>query len=441
MSGMKWTTKHGHGDGVIVSCIAVVSLSIAAISYILINHQRTSKTSKTSKPNNFVHGIVGAIGNTPLILIPSLSLATGCHILGKAEFLNPGGSVKDRVAVKIVEEAFASGLLAEGGVVTEGSAGSTAISLATVAPAYGCKCHVVIPDDVAIEKSQIIEALGASVERVRPVSITHKDHFVNVARRRAAEANDLAAMGSNDKQRPLKDHKITNGETIEEEKKSSIFSNECTGGFFADQFENLANFRAHYEGTGPEIWAQTEGKLHAFVAAAGTGGTIAGVSQFLKEKDPNIKCFLIDPPGSGLFNRVTRGVMYTKEEAEGKRLRNPFDSITEGIGINRLTQNFMMAKLDGAFRGTDKEAVEMSRYLLKRDGLFLGSSSAMNCVGAVRVAQALGPGHTIVTILCDNGMRHLSRFYKAEYLSPLGLTPSATGLEFLNHARNGIGDR
>ncbi|KAK9673746.1 hypothetical protein RND81_12G186200 [Saponaria officinalis] len=417
-------------NGVImVNCVAVISLSMLAISYLLIN-QRTSKSTKTLiKPNKLVSGIVGAIGNTPLIRINSLSDATACEILGKAEFLNPGGSVKDRVAVKIIEEAFASGLLAEGGVVTEGSAGSTAISLATVAPAYGCKCHVVIPDDVAIEKSQIIEALGASVERVRPVSITHKDHFVNVARRRAAEANHLAAVRSKD---PLKDHEITNGETIEEEKKSSIFSNECTGGFFADQFENLANFRAHYEGTGPEIWVQTEGKLDAFVAAAGTGGTIAGVSQFLKEKNLKIKCFLIDPPGSGLFNRVTRGVMYTKEEAEGKRLRNPFDSITEGIGINRLTKNFTMAKLDGAFRGTDKEAVEMSRYLLKRDGLFLGSSSAMNCVGAVKVAQALGPGHTIVTILCDNGMRHLSRFYKAEYLSPLGLMPSAVGLEFLN---------
>ncbi|KAH9607667.1 hypothetical protein KSS87_011636 [Heliosperma pusillum] len=419
--------------GVIFGCIAIVSLSLTAISYFIINKQTNKITklkSQNNKPRKLVSGIVGAIGNTPLIRINSLSDATGCQIIGKAEFLNPGGSVKDRVAVKIIEEAFASGLLAQGGVVTEGSAGSTAISLATVTPAYGCKCHVVIPDDAAIEKSQIIEALGATVERVRPVSITHKDHFVNVARRRAAEANELAALRSKSNQIPIKEHQFMNGDTIEE-KKSYIFSNECTGGFFADQFENLANFRAHYEGTGPEVWEQTDGKLHAFVAAAGTGGTVAGISQFLKEKDANIKCFLIDPPGSGLFNRVTRGVMYTKEEAEGKRLRNPFDSITEGIGINRLTQNFMMAKLDGAFRGTDKEAVEMSRYLLKNDGLFLGSSSAMNCVGAVRVAQALGPGHTIVTILCDNGMRHLSRFYKTEYLSPLGLMPSASGLEFM----------
>lgn len=216
-----------------------------------------------------------------------------------------------------------------------------------------------------------------------------------------------------------------------ERKKGSIFSSYCSGGFFADQFENLANFRAHYQGTGPEIWEQSGGSLDSFVAAAGTGGTVAGISSFLQEKNPNIKCFLIDPPGSGLFNKVTRGVMYTREEAEGKRLKNPFDTITEGIGINRLTQNFKMAKLDGAYRGTDKEAVEMSRYLLKNDGLFLGSSSAMNCVGAVRVAQSLGPGHTVVTILCDSGMRHLSKFYDAQYLSEHGLTPTATGLEFL----------
>jgi len=209
-------------------------------------------------------------------------------------------------------------------------------------------------------------------------------------------------------------------------------SSDSKGGFFADQFENMANYRAHYEWTGPEIWEQTKGSLHAFVAAAGTGGTIAGVSRYLKEKNRSIKCFLMDPPGSGLFNKVTRGVMYTKEEAEGKRLKNPFDTITEGIGINRVTRNFMMAELDGAYRGTDREAVEMSRFLLRNDGLFLGSSSAMNCVGAVRVARDLGPGHTIVTILCDSGMRHLSKFFNDQYLADHGLTPTATGLEFLD---------
>ncbi|KAM5584490.1 cysteine synthase 2 [Rosa sericea] len=407
--------------------VAAISVTMALLSVVLYK----SKKTKTALPSNKNprNGLVGAIGNTPLIRINSLSDATGCEILGKCEFLNPGGSVKDRVAVKIIEEALESGDLAPGGVVTEGSAGSTAISLATVAPAYGCKCHVVIPDDAAIEKSQILEALGATVERVRPVSITHRDHFVNIARRRASEANELATKHRKDEQKNCKTLEQVNGFHYDEEKQ--LFPRNCPGGYFADQFENLANFRAHYEGTGPEIWEQTGGNVDAFVAAAGTGGTVAGASKFLQERNPNIKCFLIDPPGSGLFNKITRGVMYTKEEAEGRRLKNPFDTITEGIGINRLTKNFLMAKLDGAFRGTDKEAVEMSRFLMKNDGLFLGSSSAMNCVGAVRVAQSIGPGHTIVTILCDSGMRHLSKFYNAEYLSKFDLTPTACGLEFL----------
>ncbi|CAM8997288.1 unnamed protein product [Rhodiola kirilowii] len=413
-----------------VVTVAAVS-AVAFLSFFFIGSS-SRKKSRLSKKAILSKGMIDAIGNTPLIRINSLSDATGCEIFGKAEFLNPGGSVKDRVAVKIIEEALDSGKLAVGGVVTEGSAGSTAISLATVAPAYGCKCHVVIPDDAAIEKSQIIEALGATVERVRPVSITHKDHFVNIARRRAQEADELARKIIQEEKKSANDREWVDGFFSEEGKPASHSPTNFKGGFFADQFENLANFRSHFEGTGPEIWKQTDGDLDAFVAAAGTGGTIAGVSKFLKEKNPKIKCYLIDPPGSGLFNKVTRGVMYTKEEAEGKRLKNPFDTVTEGIGINRITQNFKMADLDGAFRGTDKEAVEMSSFLLKKDELFLGSSSAMNCIGAVRVAQLLGPGHKIVTILCDSGMRHLSKFHNPEYLAKHNLTPTATGLEFLN---------
>ncbi|XP_057765474.1 cysteine synthase 2 isoform X2 [Salvia miltiorrhiza] len=409
---------------------AVTALSlIGLLSYIII-HNTKSRLKPRSRKAAVKKGVVAAIGNTPLIRIDSLSDATGCEILGKAEFLNPGGSVKDRVALKIIQEALECGALSPGGVVTEGSAGSTAISLATVAPAFGCSCHVVIPDDAAIEKSQILEALGATVERVRPVSITHKDHFVNIARRRAHEANELASKYQDLSEIDNNINQLNDTDAAFETNSSKYLTN-CKGGFFADQFENLANFRAHHEGTGPEIWEQVGGKLDAFVAAAGTGGTVAGVSRYLKEKDSSIKCFLVDPPGSGLFNKVTRGVMYTREEAEGRRLKNPFDTITEGIGINRLTENFKLAVLDGAFRGSDKEAVEMSRYVLKNDGLFLGSSSAMNCVGAVRVAQQMGPGHTIITILCDSGMRHLSKFYNAEYLAQYGLTPSASGLEFL----------
>ncbi|PON33370.1 Tryptophan synthase beta subunit-like PLP-dependent enzyme [Parasponia andersonii] len=451
----------------------VAAASIVVLSFFLCNLKSKSSSSKRTKlfvssRKKSRHGLVGAIGNTPLIRINSLSDATGCEVSNWVVFdfvdnigdntwegrvFEPRISVKDRVAVKIIEELYTNfdkkmyknleheerdtvvvvlwGKLAPGGVVTEGSAGSTAISLATVAPAYGCKCHVVIPDDVAIEKSQIIEALGATVERVRPVSITHRDHSVNIARRRASEANELASKHRNFEEIDGKKLEQINGYHSDGEKKSSFLSMNCKGGFFADQFENLANFRAHYEGTGPEIWEQTGGNLDAFVAAAGTGGTVAGVSKFLQEKNPNIKCVLIVPPGSGLFNKVTRGVMYTKEEAEGRRLKNPFDTITEGIGVNSITQNFKMAKLDGALRGTDREAVEMSRFLLKNDGLFLGSSLAMNCVGAVRLAQCIGPGHTIVTILCDNGMRHLSKFYSARYLSQFGLTPKASGLEFM----------
>jgi cysteine synthase A len=334
----------------------------------------TSRKSKLLKSDS----VVDLIGNTPLIRIKSLSEATGCEIYGKAEFTNPGGSVKDRVALHIVEEALHSGQLHPGGTIFEGTAGSTGVSLAMVSAALGCKAHVVLPDEAAIEKAQLLTAYGATVERVRPVSISHRDHFVNIARRKAEDTE---------------------------------------GGFFSNQFENLANFRAHLK-TGEEIYNQTGGRLDAFVCAAGTGGTIAGISKCLKSKVKDVQVYLIDPPGSSLFNRVKRGVMYTSVEAEGKRLKNPFDTITEGIGINRLTKNFIQgeALIDDALQGTDYEAVEMARHLVKEDALFVGSSSAMNCVGAVKVAQKLGPGHTIVTILCDGGQRHLSKFHNPQYL-------------------------
>jgi len=323
-------------------------------------------------------GLEDLIGNTPLLRIGSLSDETGCEILGKCEFLNPGGSVR---------EALRSGQLAPGGLVTEGTVGSTGVSLATIAPALGVECHVCIPDDAAVEKARTLAALGARLERLRPVSISHPDHFVNVARRRAAERGNAV---------------------------------------FADQFENLANLRAH-ERTGAEIWRQTGGRVDAFVSGAGTGGTLAGVSRDLKRRDPRVRCVLADPPGSGLYNKVVRGVLYTGVEAEGRRLRNPFDTVTEGVGLNRLTANFAAATLDGAVRVTDREAVEMSRYLMRNDGLFLGSSAAVNCAGAVKVARQLGPGHVVVTVLCDGGARHLSKFHCPDYLASLGLTPAEEG--------------
>ena len=356
-------------------------------------------------------GVLHAIGNTPMIRVKSLSDATGCDILIKCEFANPGGSVKDRVALRIIQEALASGDLRPGGIITEGTAGSTGVSLAMVAGALGCRAYLALPDDAALEKSQMMAAYGAEVERVRPVSITNRGHFVNVARRKAETETATNGPGA---------------------------------GFFANQFENLANFRAHVEGTAPEIWAQCGGRVDTFVCAAGTGGTLAGIATYLKERDPTVGCYLVDPPGSSLYNKVTRGVMYTREEAEGKRLRNPFDTITEGVGINRLTANFSIAVgdggaglkegpslLSGAYKASDREAVEMSRYLAREDGLFLGSSSCVNLVGAVKVARALGPGRRVVTIACDSGVRHLTKFWSPEYVAKHGLAPEATGLEFL----------
>ena len=416
--------------------------------------------------------VLDVVGNTPMIRVASLSDATGCDVLIKCEFANPGGSVKDRVALKIMREAMANGTLRRGGVVAEGTAGSTGVSVAMVANALGCEAFLSLPDDAATEKTQLMRAFGAEVQPVRPVAITHEDHFVNVARRRAR----AAALGRGGE---MSKRKETDG-----------------GGLFCDQFENLANARAHFEGTGPEIWEQVRtlaptggeasvttnaarGKrttnavnerrwfpfssravrrkarekkkfLDAFVCACGTGGTLAGVASFLRRADARIECFLVDPQGSSLYNKVTRGVLYTHQEAEGKRLRNPFDTITEGVGINRLTRNFAVALGDEklfaseanergrtslispvAFRCSDREAVEMSRFLARNDGLFLGSSSCVNVVGAMKAARRLGPGKRVVTIACDGGGRHLSKFWSAEYLEKHGLTPTARGLEFL----------
>jgi len=353
-------------------------------------------------------GILGAIGNTPLARVSSLSELTGCDIYVKCEFLNPGGSVKDRVALRVVKEALREGALVRGGIVTEGSAGSTGVSLAMVCKALGLECFVAMPDDAALEKATLVRAFGATVERVRPVSIAHREHFVNVARRKA---NDAVA------------------------KRGKGF------GYFADQFENLANFRAHYESTGDEICKSFGNTLDAFVCACGTGGTLAGIAARLREENSACKIFLADPQGSGLFNRVTRGVMYTKEEAEGKRLKNPFDTVTEGVGINRMTENFKIllntpGMISGAVKVSDPEAVAMSRFVAMHDGLFIGSSSAVNLVSAVRVAQFLGPGHKICTIACDSGLRHMSKFWNDDYLAAHDLTPrdvaERTSLAFLD---------
>jgi cysteine synthase A len=321
-------------------------------------------------------GLVGAIGNTPLIEIPSLSKITGCKILGKAEHLNPGGSVKDRAALFMVEQAEKDGNLKVGGTIVEGTAGNTGIGLALVANAKGYRCVIVMPSNQSPEKIDLLNTLGAEVELVEPVAFSNPNHFYHTAQRRSQHIENA---------------------------------------FWANQFENLANSESHYQTTAPEIWHQTGGTIDGIVMSSGTGGTIGGVTAYLKEQNPQIAAYLIDPQGSGLYSFMTEGVF----KAEGS-------SITEGIGINRGTANFYRAKLDGAFQGSDLEAIEMAHHLLKHDGLFVGSSAALNLVGAVKLARKLGKGKVIVTILCDGGGRYQSRMFNAQWLAEKQLTPTGS---------------
>jgi len=328
-------------------------------------------------------GIPGTIGNTPLIRIPSLSEATGCTILGKAELMNPGGSIKDRAAKGMVEAAEREGKLKPGGTIVEGTAGNTGIGLAVMALARGYRCVICMPDNQSQEKIDALKALRAEVELVKPVPFKDENHFYHRARRRAGEIE---------------------------------------GAWWADQFENTANSQFHYDTTGPELLRDTDGKLDAFICAAGTGGTIGGITSYLKDqKGDDVATWLIDPEGSGLYAYVNTGEF----KSEGS-------SMTEGIGIMRETANFARAKLDGAMRGTDREVVEMAHYLLRTDGFFVGTSSALNLVGAVRLARQLGPGKTIATVICDGGGRYQSRLFTESWLDEKGLTPKARGLEFLD---------
>jgi cysteine synthase len=349
--------------------------------------------------SGYVDGIEGCIGNTPLIKIHSLSEATGCMILAKAEFLNgAGGSPKDRVALNMIRDAEEKGLLtpgSHGDTIYEGTVGSTGISLATLARAKGYKAYICMPDDQSIEKSNLLHHLGATVERVPVAPITSPDHFVNLARRRASE--------------------------------HTASSEDDSKGFFADQFESTANLQAHVKTTGPEIYYQTGGRIDAFVAGAGTGGTISGVARYLKEEAglKAVRIVLADPQGSGLYNRIKHGVMYSSTEREGTRRRQQVDTIVEGIGINRVTQNFTAGEslVDEAVQVTDDQACRMARWLVENDGIFAGSSSAVNLVAAVETALKLPRGSTVVTILCDSGTRHLSRFWK--HIAKMGLEDNA----------------
>ncbi|HWL63706.1 MAG TPA: cysteine synthase A [Steroidobacteraceae bacterium] len=317
-----------------------------------------------------------AVGNTPLFRLNGVSRETGCEILAKAEFMNPGGSVKDRAAKWIVTDAESRGLLKPGGTVVEGTAGNTGIGLAHVCNARGYKLILLMPDNQSPEKYQLLEALGAEVRKVPVVPYSNPAQYQHQAGRLAAELPN------------------------------AIWSN---------QFDNTANRRAHVESTGPEIWEQTGGRIDAFVAASGTGGTLAGTSEFLKTRRAGIRTVLADPPGSGLFEFVRNGQV--KSTGSG--------SITEGIGIGRVTDNFRDAPVDHAVHIEDPETVAMVYRLLREEGLFLGSTSGINVAAAVRVARELGPGHTIVTILCDGGAKYVSRLYNRDWLIAKGLLEAA----------------
>ncbi|MEI2578201.1 cysteine synthase A [Scytonema sp. PRP1] len=319
------------------------------------------------------NGFVGSVGHTPLIRLNSFSEETGCEILAKAEFLNPGGSVKDRAALYIIQDAEEKGLLKPGGTVVEGTAGNTGIGLAHICNAKGYKCLIIIPNTQSQEKMDALRALGAEVRPVPAVPYKDPNNYVKLSGRIASEMENA---------------------------------------IWANQFDNLANRHAHYETTGPEIWTQTDGKVDAWVTSTGTGGTFAGVAMYLKEKNPAIKCVLADPMGSGLYSYVKTG-----------EIKIQGNSITEGIGNSRITANMEGAPADDAIQIDDTEAIRVVYQLLRKDGLFMGGSTGINVAAAVALAKQMGPGHTIVTILCDSGSRYQSRIFNHEWLQSKGLLP------------------
>jgi cysteine synthase A len=321
--------------------------------------------------------LVDCVGNTPLIRLNTISERTGCEILGKAEFMNPGGSVKDRAALGMVLAARESGELRPGGVIVEGTAGNTGIGLAMVGSALGHRTVIVMPENQSREKIDTLKAFGAEVRLIPAVPYKNPDHFVHTSGRLAAELNE----------------------------------SEPNGAFWANQFENLSNREFHEKTTGPEIWEQTGGAVDGFVCAVGTGGTLGGVGRALKAKKPDISIALSDPGGSGLHNYFAKGEV----EIEGS-------SISEGIGNSRITANLEGTPVDLSWQIPDDEAIPMVYELIRNEGLVLGSSSGINVVGAMRLAAELGPGHTIVTILCDSATRYKERLFNRSFLESKGLS-------------------
>nr|WP_279308069.1 cysteine synthase A [Niveispirillum sp. BGYR6] len=322
------------------------------------------------------NGFIDSIGRTPLIRLKGPSEATGCTILGKAEFLNPGGSVKDRAALAIVQDAIERGQLRPGGTIVEGTAGNTGIGLALVGNAMGFRTVIVMPETQSQEKKDMLRLCGADLRLVPAVPFKDPGNYVHVSRRIAEE----------------------------------LAQTEPNGAIWANQFDNLANREGHRRTTGPEIWQQTDGKIDAFTCATGTGGTLAGIALALKERKPDVKIMLADPMGSALYAWKKTGEL----KAEG-------NSITEGIGQGRVTANLADAPIDDAVQVTDEEALPVVFDLLKNEGLVLGGSSGINIVAAMKVARLLGPGHTIVTILCDYGTRYQSKLFNPSFLREKGL--------------------
>ena len=320
--------------------------------------------------------VIEAIGRTPLIALRAASEATGCRIYGKAEFMNPGGSVKDRAALAIVRDAERRGQLRPGGTLVEGTAGNTGIGLALVGAALGYRTVIVMPDTQSQEKKDMVRLMGAELIEVPAAPYANPNNYVRYSGR-------LAEL---------------------------LTKTDANGAIWANQFDNVANRQGHYETTGPEIYDELEGKLDGFVCAVGSGGTLAGVGMALKERDARIKIALADPPGAALYAYYTGGEL----KAEG-------ESITEGIGQGRLTANLTGAPVDFAYQIPDAEAVQIVFDLVEREGLLLGGSSGVNVAGAIRLARELGPGHTIVTVLCDSGARYASKLFNAEFLRGKGL--------------------
>ena len=322
--------------------------------------------------NNFLE----SIGNTQLIKLKMASEITGCNIYGKAEYQNPGGSVKDRAALALIRDAEEKKLITKGGIIVEGTAGNTGIGLCLLGNSIGYKTVIVMNDNQTQEKKDLLRNIGADLRLVPPKPYKDENNFVKYAGRLADE----------------------------------LKSSNNHGVVWANQFDNTANMKGHYETTGPEIWEQTDGKVDGFVCSSGTGGTIAGVSSFLKEKNKNIKIYLSDPTGSSLYNYLENG-----------ELKSEGSSITEGIGSSRITANFAKSTIDGAFSISDHESLPVLFDLIEKEGLSLGTSCGVNIAGAIRLGKLLGPGKTIVTILCDKSDKYNSKLFNKSFLQEKGL--------------------